>query len=112
MEECVQEKDERKIVGGSGELRPFKPQTLQNSRVSENTPEMLGQPLLDLVPSEFEFSEGMGVVCVCLGVIFEARSCLEIQTGLQNLPVDQASLEVTTVLLQPPENWDFRCEPG
>lgn len=58
MEGCVQEKDERKI--GGEELRPFKPQTLKNSRVSVNTPEMLGQPLLDLVPYEFEFSEGIG----------------------------------------------------
>lgn len=48
---------------------------------------------------------------VCLGVIFEARSCLEVQTGLQ-LSVDQASLAVSAILLQPPENWDYRCEPG
>ena len=54
----------------------------------------------------------MGVAFVCLGVIFEARSRLEVQTGLQNLSVDQASLEVTAILLQPPENWDYRCEPG
>lgn len=58
MEGCVQEKDEKKIRGG--ELRPFKPQTLKNTRVSVNTPEMLGQPLLDLIPFEFEFSEGWG----------------------------------------------------
>lgn len=58
MKGCVQEKDGRKTRGG--ELRPFKPQTLKNSPVSVNTPEMLGQPLLDLVPFEFEFSEGGG----------------------------------------------------